>query len=95
MGQKRKIYQCSECGDYGHNKRKCPKYSKSEEETTPQKNKNCVKKSNILTIECPLCLDYIKDNSEKKVLKCHHIFHCKCISLTDNFCPFCKKITNF
>jgi|SaaInlV_125m_DNA_1040241.scaffolds.fasta_scaffold02634_7 hypothetical protein len=76
--------------------------TESEEEyvrrTTPvinfdKLNKFIVKKSNLPSEECPICLDAFKLREHGRQLGCTHIFHKKCVDrwLAKNpRCPVCR-----
>lgn len=51
-----------------------------------------MKKININTEICGICLEYIK--KDYKIMKCKHIFHKNCIyewKCIKNSCPLCRK----
>ncbi len=47
--------------------------------------------------ECVICIDIIL-KSEKRILKCNHVYHTECIykwSIRDNSCPSCRDFFDF
>ena len=48
--------------------------------------------------ECAICLDSLKENENKRILGCKHLYHSDCIykwSILENSCPQCRVVFDF
>lgn len=64
--------------------------------TSKQKIKNNYNnKTNTMSSECPICLDYIDNNNDKIRTKCNHEFHSSCflanVAHNGFNCPCCRE----
>ena len=48
--------------------------------------------------ECVICLHSLKENENKRILKCKHLYHSECVykwSIIENSCPQCREKFDF